>query len=72
MEGSQSQFALRPEALHKIIADEKSGRRMKSVQTVSEAGHLTTQDNPRGVALAIRDVLMEDYGSHVEATTCKL
>ena len=52
--------------------DEKAGRRMKSVRTVSEAGHLTVQDNPRGVALAIRDILMGDYGSEVGTTACKL
>ena len=58
--------------LHKVIVDEKAGRRMKSVRTVSEAGHLTAQDNPRGVALAIRDILMGDYGREVGTTACKL
>ena len=58
--------------MHKVIVDEKAGRRMKSVRTVSEAGHLTVQDNPRGVALAIRDILMGDYGREVGTTACKL
>lgn len=58
--------------MHAGIVDETEGRRMKSVRTVSGAGHLTVQDNPRGVALVIRDILVEDYGSEAAMAACRL
>ncbi|KAI1787359.1 Alpha/beta hydrolase family-domain-containing protein [Ganoderma leucocontextum] len=63
-----------PAGVHDCVVDEKAGRRMKSVRTVSGAGHLAVQDNPRDVAFAIQDILIEDYGSEVAvaATACKL
>ena len=58
--------------MHEDAIDERESRRMKSIKTVPGAGHLTVQDNPRGVALAIRDILIGDYGSEAAVATCKL
>ncbi|TBU57225.1 Alpha/beta hydrolase family-domain-containing protein [Dichomitus squalens] len=51
-----------PAAVHEVCVSEKDGRRMKSIRTVSGAGHLAVQDNPRGVALEIWRILEDDYG----------
>ena len=44
------------------IVGQKEGRRMASVTTVRGAGHLVVQEKPRGLALAIWNILLRDYG----------
>ncbi len=51
----------RPEETKQAIVSESAGRRMKSITTVADAGHLVVQENPRGLALAIWSILHIDY-----------
>ncbi|TFK83326.1 alpha/beta-hydrolase [Polyporus arcularius HHB13444] len=50
-----------PEETKQAIVSESAGRRMKSMTTVADAGHLVVQENPRGLALAIWGILHIDY-----------
>lgn len=41
---------------------EKAGRRMASVATVPDSGHLVVQENPQGLARSIWDILCTEDG----------
>ncbi|KAI0033836.1 alpha/beta-hydrolase [Vararia minispora EC-137] len=48
------------------ITDPAAGRRMRSIVRVPGAGHLVVQEDPRGTARAVWDILCGDYGGRGE------
>ncbi|KAI0352116.1 hypothetical protein OH77DRAFT_1460879 [Trametes cingulata] len=51
---------------------EAEGRNMKSITRITGAGHLTVQEDPRGVALAIWGILHEDYARSLSVPAPRL
>ena len=55
------------------IANEKVGRKMRSIVRITGAGHLVVQEAPRNLAVAIWGILHEEYHQPaLPATTSKL
>lgn len=51
----------RPLELYKCVVDEHEGRKMSTIREVVGAGHHVVQEDPRGVAQMIWDIVTEEY-----------